>query len=268
MPNEDEKQSIPYALSKGVFSGVADATFNYPWLSLRKLFQSDHPIELKPSVLFRGVSQYAFTIIPTTGIQFSVYRGLTNHSLFKKNDEKVKFYSSLVSGMASAFFSTASERLVLEQGHHKNKSLFQVLNIVQRQEGYLFPLWRGLSAFTVRDGIYTLSMFYFYDHMKRAMKENFQNSPGYLCSVFSALCSGFIATTLTQPVDHAGVLLQRSSHKETLCSVIVEQFKKGGIAGVYKGYFFRLGGVSAGIFVMRCAEEIADKTLLPQITRK
>ncbi len=262
MPNDDKQHSTIHALAAGICGGGADSAINYPWLSWRRLHQSGYKKPITPKVLYAGLPQYVFNIVPTTGIQFFTRQALMNSRLLENKPDQKAFVTALLAGMASAVFTTASERLVYEQVHSPDKNVFHVCQKVRRETGSYLSLWRGMHAFILRDSVYTAAMFYLYDLIINTFRSNFKDAPPQAGIALSAASSGIIATTLTQPMDYATVLL-RNNPSQRLWPLLTNEFKERGIKGLYRGYFFRLGGVSGGILVMRSVEALFNKSFAP-----
>lgn len=125
------------------------------------------------------------------------------------------------------------------------KHAFDGLSRIIKEEGAA-SLFKGVIPNVQRAMLMTAAQLATYDQVKQYLMTNYNCNDSILTHFYASMASGFVATTVTQPVDVVKTRIMTSSGKEYSGSIdcLRKTIKGEGLAALYKGFwpaYSRLG---------------------------
>lgn len=226
----------------GASAGLADTCLNYPPYCLHYNLQRGANIwsksmYWKPRELYRGVFAYS-AIIPITCIT----DGMTD---FFKSKGVRNDVAPFISGMLAATVVSApiGNSIVTDlrlKDSGKPAGLKNALHHLTSTYGWR-GFYTGIGPLMAREGIYAWSVFY----GKGAFQEKYNWN-----DIQASVAAGSIATALSQPVDTLATYMQNQVSRKSTFECIRMMWKENGIQRFYRGFYFRLYAIIAGVYVM------------------
>lgn len=210
--------------------------------------------------LYSGLSAGLLRQATYTTTRLGVYNSL--EEFFTSDGKKPNFLIKAVTGMTAgavgAVVGTPAEvalirmmsdgRLPPEQ-RRGYKNVFDALIRVVREEG-LLTLWRGAGPTVVRAMVLNAAQLASYSQAKEMLMATGIFKEGVPLHLIASLCSGFIATAASMPVDLTKTKIQTMKTVNGVpefkgaMDVLVKTIRSEGFFRLWKGftpYFMRLG---------------------------
>ena len=234
--------AIPLASS---LAGIIEHISIYPLDTLKTRKQTLYKSNINTKNLLKGCLQFSTGIAPAHIVYFSTYEYLNNKN--KNNDIKLSFFTGACASISHDLimipFDTCKQRLqVLE-----NTSVFNQMKLIIKNEG-ISGLYRSLIPTFIMNIPFGSIFVASNEKLKSNLFDNKSEDNLKLSEyAFCSGVSGFLATTVTMPMDVLKTNMQTITldkkiikNKIYLNKSIVNIFRNYGIFGFYRGYTYKL----------------------------
>jgi len=235
--------------SENVATGIGAALFEslllQPTLYWKNARAQGLPFTISPSLVYRGTSTSIVNEMQMMGVQFGLtgalqrlyisvflgaYAGQRVNLTFR--DEVLL---ATAGGMISAFISSPTE-LVMIQQQHNGGSIFTQLGSVVRRYGYFSNgICRALSQCIIRDGLYTAGLLGVTPALQTVLVQQHGHSE-QMAGLYASVIGGVGCAVLSQPLDVVKTCMQGDLEQKG-------PFGQGGAMGAWRGLLAD-GGVS------------------------
>ena len=243
------------SLQIGCVAGTAEL---FPWghalWVLKTRSQLKYDFTFNREVLTRGLCYSWIAEMGLTAAQISVANiVLKKIPESNRHDSSSRFFAAGIGGAASTLFSTPADLGLTRQQEKKGISFHRVISEIYQERG-VKGLFQGGAANIVRESIYAGGFFalapWFYFQCSQHLSAN-----DMLLLITSGLCAGLTSAVASHPADVVVVLQQRSHHPISARTIITDIVKKEGVAGIFKGSFWRMARVTSATCVVSVVNE-------------
>lgn len=247
--SKNQNSSWSSFISGGV-SGAIEVLINHPFWTLKTRYQDDRiPKQEKFTanlrVLYRGWAPNMSSMIPITAMQVGTAAGIEAvcHDEDNPPSEMEKIAYNAAGGAFSAMVSGPTELIMSQQT--AERGFFSTMKHIYESDG-LKGFGRGMFGTAVRDAKFTIG----YGFAAPYLKEKFSGmmSEGQ-ASMAGGAIAGVTVGVLSQPWDTLKTAQQTGSEL-SLWKLAKEKLKKEGVAGMYRGSFWRMGRVASAVMIM------------------
>lgn len=207
------------------------------------LLKTCHNIYTKNGLkgFYYGLTAVYSGVIPKNAVRFYSY---TNYNSYLNNN----FFSGLLAGFTEAILvvnplEVCKIRIQTQYNSTRNvdtpikyKNVFQTAILIIRNEG-IRPLYAGLTATVLRQGINQATNFYFFHKIRDTTELN---------AFVTGCISSSIGPLFNNPLDVIKTKLQSSEKKQNPLMVFQKILATEGIFGFYKGLIPRLARIVPG----------------------
>ncbi|KAK9916384.1 hypothetical protein WJX75_002075 [Coccomyxa subellipsoidea] len=240
----------------GGVAGVSEVLIMQPTIAIKNALQEGRPIPWHPRALYRGLAVNAASIAPITAIQFGTHR-LLERALGKDISELGKVGAAAGAGAASALVGCPAELLMIQQQKTGQRLLTEARRIVS--ELGALGLYRGLTATTIRESVYTGSYLGLCPVLKNYLDDRrlLEGFPASSSLVLSGITAGLFAAFATQPIDTAKTrqqaFLDPKVHPEyaTLPSTLRHLVQTNGLSSLWAGITPRAFRIATAVVILQ-----------------
>jgi len=184
-----------------------------------------------------------------TGIQVPITRLISNN-IFTKDNTVSNLSSSLCGGIISGLFCSPMELVVIQQ-QNTGANIYNTMKYIINKHGYK-RLFRGLSTSCGREGLFTTGYLGLTPVLSNYFITNHQTT-NYKAKIYSSLCSGFITSTMSHPIDTIKTCLQGdidSVKYKNSFNTIIKLYKENGIKRFFRGWVWRTSRFMFSFFIL------------------
>lgn len=221
--------------------------------------------------IYQGLGAALLRQATYTTTRLGVYTQL-NDAYVDKFSKSPHLLASMGMGMAAGACGAAvgtpaevslirmtADKMLPEAERRNYKGVGNALARITREEG-LFALWKGCIPTVGRAMIVNMAQLASYTQIKKVFATSGYFEEGILLHFCASMCSGFITTAASLPMDIAKTRVQNQKpgadgklpYKGTL-DVMVKVSRHEGVLSLWKGftpYFFRLGPHTVLTFIL------------------
>lgn len=225
------KTPLWYLFFAGGSAGLVGSWLSFIFEGLKKKRQSNQITEWKIRELYRGLTAFSCSLVPTTALQVSVSSAIT----YKYGDsERARLYSALFGGFTGSTASTLVENTILRQQLDKSNPQAAFSKLLQ--EGWRRP-WKGISMIGIREMIFGFSYLYGVDAATKYYKNTYETDN----TLVPRLLVGAFGSLISHPFDTVGTHMQLKKGKVAPYTAAKEIWSSSGVKGFYKGGLWRIG---------------------------
>ncbi|MBS0288095.1 MAG: hypothetical protein JSR17_12420 [Proteobacteria bacterium] len=240
-----------HSIMGGGAAGAAEVVVDHPLWSLKTRYQNDsipakEKFTLNLKILYRGFLPNVFSMVPITALQVSTAQGIKAH---RHNDEEnppselQSLSYSAAGGAVSAVVSAPTELAMAQQT--EKRGFFATVKHIYQNQGFK-GLLRGFTGTAIRDAKFTVGYGYAAPALKEKLAEHMSEPQA---GAIAGVGAGVTVAALSQPWDTLKTAQQTGSELP-LWKLAAEKLKQQGIAGLYKGSFWRMSRVASAVTIM------------------
>ena len=235
------------------------------------MVQQKQPIQMNPSIMYRGVGANAINMGSCTMIQFVVGGSLKNMVLQEDKYRTLSLYEEMICGIGagatSALVGSPLELIMIQQ-QRKGYSTMATLKNIASQPTALMTYTRGFTGCMIREALWTCGYLSIPPVVRRTLMENYpeQFPTNNTARVPAALLGGLFACYLTHPADTIKTCMQGDIERVTYGNFFQTASKiyaDSSIFGFYRGATFRYGRMVCAVFIMDFLKENVGHMLYP-----
>lgn len=190
----------------GATAGIAEVSFNQPLIYFKNCLQTKTPIQLKPSVLYRGYGTNVATVAPITSLQVAMsafmYKTLFAKGNRDNNITTPHLYqtalASTIAGAISGVVAGPSETVILQQ-QRTGASAIDTMKKMYAENG-LRALFRGTQPAMIRDGLFSCGFIAVVPFLTDCLHQ-YSMFNDFTAPLAGGLIAGLGITVLTHPFD-------------------------------------------------------------------
>ena len=255
-PSQSSWQDIGKSIITGGVAGAVEVGVDHPLWRLKTRYQDDsipknQKLTFDPRILYRGWIPNMLSMVPITAVQVGTAEALKS---WFSNDgtplSKIKAIAYNATGGAfSAIMSSPTELVMAQQT--SDRGFIATFKHIYQTQG-IKGLTKGMFGTSVRDAKFTVGYGFAGPYLKERFAEIMSEGQA---SVAGGATAGVGVAALSQPWDSLKTAQQTGSNLS--CWELAKQkLKQEGIAGLYKGSFWRMSRVASATMLM---SETADR---------
>lgn len=271
-PQKSNWSAIYQAILGGAAAGATEVAVDHPFWTLKTRYQNDkipkaEKFTMDPRILYRGFWPNILSMAPITALQVSVAAGLK--SMFHRDPNKPPseleaLSYSAAGGVISSVGSGPTELIMAHQT--AKRGFFSTLVEMVNNRGWR-SLTTGMFGTAVRDAKFTMGFGFGAQYLKELLTPYMSEKPA---AVVGGIGAGVPVAVLSQPWDTLKTAQQTAMRPESnksvtpLWKLAKEVIQKEGVAGLYKGSFWRMGRVTSAVMLMSEVNERVNNYLKPK----
>ncbi len=271
-PQKSNWSAIYQAILGGAAAGAAEVAVDHPFWTLKTRYQNDQipkaeKFTMDPRVLYRGFWPNILSMAPITALQVSVAAGLK--SVFHRDNnhppsELEALSYSAAGGAVSSIVGGPTEYTMAHQT--AQRGFYSTLKDLIKMRG-IRALFTGMPGTAVRDAKFTMGFGFGAPYLK---EQATPYMPENAAAVVGGIGAGVPVAVLSQPWDSLKTAQQTAMSPEgnhpvtPLWRLAKEKIQREGVAGLYKGSFWRMGRVTSAVMLMSEVNERVSSWLKPK----
>jgi solute carrier family 25 citrate transporter 1 len=190
--------STTQSIIAGSIVGGIEVCVNHPLWSIKTMLQRHMALSFHPTILYRGLSTNAASMVPITAVQVTLKNTMQLHvPAHQQTSINAQFSCAFAAGIGSSMITCPVELVMTKQnasGYH----FVQTCKHIMQMHG-LSSFYRGLSATMLREGTFTATYLAAVPTLSVYYKN--QGMGPYFATFTAGVSAGLLSTLMTHGID-------------------------------------------------------------------